>query len=813
MVRRLSLRRMGLRSFGGDNSNALPPWRQVKNRIDGASPSVYADFGRDKYALANVGPNLVTNGDFGSGSTGWTTDAGVTISGGAAVFSGVAAGVGMYCTLSGIASGDIFSVTYTVASWTSGQVRASLETSRGATRAAVGGYNELIIATQANPRLFIQGVAGSNSFSVTGIIVRKLAASLGPELVQNGAFNTSLAGWDVSASSAPSTFAWSPSGGGQAVATTDGTNTARIRQTLTTIPGRVYVASIGNPGGVSLAVGTAAGASDLVNRQSGAQVFTAVATSTYISGSAVTNGLVFDGISVREVLVGLGPELVTNGGFDSDLSGWTDYSGAPATVTWSNGLMLFNTDGAASARRRQVVNTVVGRTYVLSGVTTGAAYLTCGTTSGGEHYVTAVNGVTSKAFVATTTTTHIGLFSITNGATADRISLREVLTNQPVQPVTFSELFTISSGAKTVVANDKTWKTVPANYPAFDYSSGKRQLLLEGAATTIAVRTLPITGWTTVGVGTPSVISTRGVLELVKLEEHAALGQHYIFAAPVAFVSGTTYVLSTCIEPDTARKVQLVANSTNFGPNVWATFDFTTGTVSEAGGSTLATYMTNVGGGVWRIEIVGTATVSASGTAAALVLVGSASGRLPSYTGTGAKCAVGAVQVEAGTRASSLIIAAGSQVTRVTDVCAFSPLLNLCIPQMAATMAWRGNVKTAVASQQLVGLFGWGLLRGATAVPAQLGVDGSSNANVALGSVIPGEIGAAFAWDTSGRSGAANGGATASLSSVVDKQMPPVFFAASTGMSVGAIHEIGAFVVWPLKGSNSNIQQQARAYA
>lgn len=54
MAHRLTLRRMGLRAFGGGSGNALPPWRQAKNRLDGKTPSLYADFGRGVFALSGV---------------------------------------------------------------------------------------------------------------------------------------------------------------------------------------------------------------------------------------------------------------------------------------------------------------------------------------------------------------------------------------------------------------------------------------------------------------------------------------------------------------------------------------------------------------------------------------------------------------------------------------------------------------------------------------------------------------------------------------------------------------------------------------
>lgn len=169
-------------------------------------------------------------------------------------------------------------------------------------------------------------------------------------------------------------------------------------------------------------------------------------------------------------------------------------------------------------------------------------------------------------------------------------------------------------------------------------------------------------------------------------------------------------------------------------------------------------------------------------------------------------------QIEVGTYPSSHILTAGSQATRINDICLFSPLLNLCITQMAASMAYRANIKAAIASQSIIGLTGWPLIRAGIGTPASLVLDASSTAAYALGNVIPGEVGAAFGWDSGGRNGSVNGAATLSNPVAPDKPMPPFAFGPTSGLTLGSSYAIGAFVVWPLKASNSNLQQQARVY-
>ncbi|MFG1227137.1 phage head spike fiber domain-containing protein [Xanthobacter wiegelii] len=801
-------------------------WKSSTFLMDGNMPSVNVDFGRDRYALANVGPNLVVNGDFSSGAAGWTTDAGVTISDGAAVFSGVAAGAGMYCTLSGIASGDIFSITYTVASWTSGQVRASLETSRGASRSAIGGFNELIIATQANPRLFIQGVAGSDSFSVTGIIVRKLSASLGPELVQNGTFNTSLDGW-TDGSTAPSAFAWSSANGGQAITSTDAVNAARLSQSVSTIAGRTYVLS--STGNVTVRAGTTNGGTELLGLAAGtARVFVAAGSTSYISVTTVVNGATLDNVSVREVLVGLGPELVTNGGFDNDLSGWSPLSGTDITSTWVNGAMQIvrGAGGSSGAPASTTIALIPGRTYVVVAGNVGAATCRVALTGGqvfgdGSGNMDVAAGATStKTFTATVSNSAVLLYPAGPSATVimNYVSVREVLTNQPVQPVRFHELFAMSSGAKTVVANDNTLKTVPANSPAFDYTGGRR-LLLESAATNLCIYAVAIESWTLTGPASvtngglcPDGVNNWRVVTDATTSSVASANQSRSVAANT---SSYVYSILMLKDPAATSNAQMVLQF-NGGTtqNCRATFDPRTCTPMAvlncvSGSIDLGAYCL-----IWMAAANNGTNTSLQQLLLPATSAAGAAGTSQSTTATGSVSVVYA-QLEVGTAPSSRILTAASSVTRVTDVCAFSSLLNLCITTPAASMVWRGSVSTSVAGQGFIGQAGGNtLLKAAFGTLSAVVLDGDvQNVDPSVAGVLPGTIGAAFGWSTGARALSVNGTAAASDAFTMDRQMPPLYFGTSNGMTAGAIHAIGAFVVWPLKGTNTNLQAQARVYA
>ena len=60
--------------------------------------------------------------------------------------------------------------------------------------------------------------------------------------------------------------------------------------------------------------------------------------------------------------ISYGPELVTNGTFDTDLSGWTE--DASGVVTWSDGVALVgNGNGVSNTYFSQTVSAVSGKTY------------------------------------------------------------------------------------------------------------------------------------------------------------------------------------------------------------------------------------------------------------------------------------------------------------------------------------------------------------------------------------------------------------------------------------------------------------------
>jgi hypothetical protein len=99
-------------------------------------------------------------------------------------------------------------------------------------------------------------------------------------------------------------------------------------------------------------------------------LFTDTAGTTPVTAPGQTVALALD----KSKGLVLGPELVTNGTFDTDVSGWT---GSSATLSWASGKARIEatspTIPSFSARTNTTFSFVAGRAYVISGDITGVS--------------------------------------------------------------------------------------------------------------------------------------------------------------------------------------------------------------------------------------------------------------------------------------------------------------------------------------------------------------------------------------------------------------------------------------------------------
>ena len=177
---------------------------------------------------------------------------------------------------------------------------------------------------------------------------------------------------------------------------------------------------------------------------------------------------------------GFGPNLVTNGAFDSDTA-WTKGTG----VTISGGTLNL---AASSGYAEQAIPTVPGRTYLVTALVTGANQVWCGAfDSAGQNGALSAtprsrSGAFQFHFTANDTTSFLGFADTASGPTAlDHVTAREVLDSQLVLP-------TIGANSATsAIATGTLWQVAAAGAPlhADKYS-------FVGAAWKIAGTTFPL---------------------------------------------------------------------------------------------------------------------------------------------------------------------------------------------------------------------------------------------------------------------------------------------------------------------------------
>ena len=130
----------------------------------------------------------------------------------------------------------------------------------------------------------------------------------------------------------------------------------------------------------------------------------------------------------------IGPELVTNGTFDTDISGWIDEASAGGSIAWnaSGYLDLVNVTG--TSRAAQDVSVSAGSVYAITvqvvslGGSSAAALYLDGAGSSAIDFVTADVGTHTIYYVAPDASLKISIrnFSIATTVSLDNISVREI---------------------------------------------------------------------------------------------------------------------------------------------------------------------------------------------------------------------------------------------------------------------------------------------------------------------------------------------------------------------------------------------------
>lgn len=169
-------------------------------------------------------------------------------------------------------------------------------------------------------------------------------------------------------------------------------------------------------------------------------------------------------------------ELITNGSFSSDLSGWTAVQPGSATAVWSGGGAAITGDGANAAWVAQPIATVVGQTYLVSVTVSGNA---CGINTGlaaptNASGVAILNtGQQLFQFTAAATTTWVGFGRSAVGTSViDNVSVKLCTPDRSNKGKGLVVNGTLSRAAVATGADMAAWSGFSAsNYLEQPYNS------------------------------------------------------------------------------------------------------------------------------------------------------------------------------------------------------------------------------------------------------------------------------------------------------------------------------------------------------
>jgi hypothetical protein len=146
----------------------------------------------------------------------------------------------------------------------------------------------------------------------------------------------------------------------------------------------------------------------------------------------------------EQVKVSNGSELVANGTFDSDLTGWTDVSTGGSSVSWDSGHAKFNWVSEIAALE-QAIATTVGKTYRIT-FNVNAVKISLSTNSGLGDVLAPrwfESGVYTIEFVAQSEFTYVRFFTTQasyGGGTLDDVSCFEYIPYEIVSPYNETDL-------------------------------------------------------------------------------------------------------------------------------------------------------------------------------------------------------------------------------------------------------------------------------------------------------------------------------------------------------------------------------------
>lgn len=396
---------------------------------------------------------------------------------------------------------------------------------------------------------------------------------------------------------------------------------------------------------------------------------------------------------------------------------------------------------------------------------------------------------------------------------ADVLNLRAAI-GAAVVPLASVITVTAASG-KTYCDAGGNLKTAAANEARIDWSGGAAELLLEGPATNLVLRSAQLGNaeWTKLAISV-TADATTAPDETEAADTLVEDGTTAVHAEQqsISFTSGTAYTLSVYVKPAGRSIAWLYLPSAAFG-SANAYFNLATGAVGTIVGSVVAT-IAPLAGGWYRCSISKTATATAAGNVG---FGAAATDGASSYAGlSAASLYAWGAQLEAGAVATSYIPTSGSAVTRATDLCQLAAGAAAAIQGASAAVAWRGTIPAAVTGQQIIGLGdGLNLIRATNTPNTRIAIFNAAS-GLALGvgtDVIPGALGLCAGWGASGARLAVNG--TAASAAQTNAWPTTIYIGASTGLATGQTLRLRQMVGWTLtdRPTAAAVTGQARVAA